>query len=151
MVTYIHFNGPGPNTLGGNTAACIRQSTIANSANSTTPAASSPAVATMLCGIWATLTANAAAPISTSDHTGTLGAGVSAPGWARPAVSAIGTSIAISPVRIAIATNAHRHKPNCANRPPVAGPTTVATPHIADTSAEARVHSERGSAALMTA
>ena len=47
--------------------------------------------------------------------------------------------------------NAHRHNPNCANRPPIAGPTTVATPHIADTSAEARVHSERGSAALMTA
>jgi len=52
---------------------------------------------------------------------------------------------------MAIAAKAHRHSPNWANSPPVAGPTTVATPHIADTSADALVHSERGSAALMTA
>jgi hypothetical protein len=105
----------------------------------------------MWCGIWATLTASAAAPINSSDQTGTLSTGVSALGRTRPAGSATGTRMAISAVRIAIATNAHRHNPNCANRPPVAGPTTVATPHIADTSAEALVHSERGSAALMTA
>ena len=32
--------------------------------------------------------------------------------------------------------NAQRHKPNWAKRPPAAGPVTVATPHMADTSAE---------------
>ena len=59
--------------------------------------------------------------------------------------------MAISAVRIAIAPNAHRQNPNWANSPPVAGPTTVATPHIADTSAEPRVHSDRGSAELISA
>src|ERR1700752_1267650 len=115
------------------------------------PAVSTRTVTTKLRGIWATLTASAAAPISTSDHTGSLIAGIAALGSTRPAPSAIGTNMAINAVRIAIATKAHRHNPNCANRPPVAGPTNVATPHMADTSAAARVHSERGSAALMTA
>ena len=78
----------------------------------------------------------------------TVGAAV---GSAPPAGRAIGTSTAINAVSTAIATNAHRQRPNCANKPPVAGPTTVATPHIADTSAEPRVHSDGGSAALMTA
>ncbi len=47
--------------------------------------------------------------------------------------------------------NAQRHEPNWANRPPAAGPTSVPTPHIADTSADALVHNDCGSAELMTA
>ena len=46
--------------------------------------------------------------------------------------------------------------PNATNRigrtgRPRPGPTSVPTPHIADTSADALVHNELGSAVLMTA
>lgn len=130
-------------------AACMRQSTITNTPTSTMPAASSPNVATVLCGICATLTASAATPMISSDQTGTFILGMPVVGLTR--ASATGTNRAISTVRTAIATNAQRQMPNCANRPPVVGPTTVATPHIADTSAEPRVHNQRGRAELMTA
>ena len=46
---------------------------------------------------------------------------------------------------------AQRQIPNWANTPPTAGPTMTLTPHIADTSADARVHNQFGSAALITA
>ena len=46
---------------------------------------------------------------------------------------------------------AQRHKPNWANSPPAAGPTTVATPHIAETNADALVHSARGSVVVISA
>lgn len=113
------------------------------------PAASSPKVAAVLCGICATLTASAATPMISSDHTGTFIRGMAGAGSTR--ASATGTSSAISAVRTAITTKAQRQIPSCANSPPVAGPTTVATPHIADTSAEPRVHNQRGSAELITA
>ena len=63
----------------------------------------------------------------------------------------IGTSRAIAAVRITNIPNAQRHEPNWENRPPAAGPSSVPTPHIADTNAEALVHKELGSAVLMTA
>ena len=46
---------------------------------------------------------------------------------------------------------AQRQIPNWANIPPMAGPTITLTPHIADTSADALVHNQFGSAALITA
>ena len=102
-------------------------------------------------GTWATLIVNAAIPNSSSDHTGILSTGAASLGSTRPAGSTLGTSTAIAAVSTAIATNAQRHSPNWAKKPPAAGPSTVATPHIADTSAEALVHSERGRAVLITA
>src|SRR6202012_2654759 len=106
------------------------------------------------CGISATLTVSAAAPNNSSDHTAIFSAGpaLKMPVWSpRPAGSTIGTSAAIAAVSTATAPNAQRHSPNWAKKPPIAGPTTVATPHIADTSADARVHNACGSAALITA
>ena len=47
--------------------------------------------------------------------------------------------------------NAQRQIPNWAKIPPMAGPTITLTPHIADTSADALVHSQFGRAALITA
>ena len=44
IVTYIHFNGPGPNAARGNTAARARRSTTRKHATIATPAASSPTV-----------------------------------------------------------------------------------------------------------
>ena len=69
----------------------------------------------------------------------------------RRAGNATGTRPAIATVRITSTPNAQRHEPNCANSPPAAGPTSVPTPHIADTNAEALVHNVLGSAVLMTA
>ena len=99
----------------------------------------------------ATLTDSAAAPSNSSDHTGTDVRTDSSRSASPRAGSTIGTSTAIAAVRIASTPNAQRHEPNWANRPPAAGPTSVPTPHIADTSAEALVHNELGSAVLMTA
>ncbi|CKU94447.1 Uncharacterised protein [Mycobacterium tuberculosis] len=59
--------------------------------------------------------------------------------------------MAINAVSNVITPNAHRHSPSCAKRPPVAGPISVATPHIADTSAEPRVHSDLGKVELISA
>jgi hypothetical protein len=47
--------------------------------------------------------------------------------------------------------NASRHAPSCPNRPPTAGPRTLPTPHIADTSAAPRAHSRSGSARWINA
>ena len=54
-------------------------------------------------------------------------------------------------VMIAREPKAQRQIPNWANTPPMAGPTITLTPHIADTNADARVHSQLGKAALITA
>ena len=105
----------------------------------------------MLVGTWATLTVSAAVPNSVTDHTGTFSAGSTSSGSTRRAGNTNGTSTAIARARITMTPNAQRHKPNWAKRPPAAGPVTVATPHMADTSAEARVHSDRGRAVLMSA
>ncbi len=59
--------------------------------------------------------------------------------------------MAIATVRMTSTPNAQRHELNWANKPPAAGPTSVPTPHIADTNAEALVHNELGSAVLITA
>ena len=59
--------------------------------------------------------------------------------------------MAIAAVSTTSTPNAQRHELNWANRPPAAGPTRVPTPHIADTNADALVHSELGSAVLITA
>ena len=122
-----------------------------NTATKSTLAASNAVVATPLCGTSATLTVSAAAPNNKSDQTGIFGSGAAPLGSTRPAGSTIGTSAAIAAVSIATAPNAQRHSPNWAKKPPVAGPIIVATPHIADTSAEARVHNACGRAALITA
>src|ERR1700722_18234610 len=98
------------------------------------------------------LTARAAALISSSDHIGTRCERWSRdgpPGPFSPLISTFDTSIAIRAVRIAIATNAQRQSPNWAKSPPVTGPINVATAHIADTSADPRVHSHWGSAELI--
>lgn len=49
----------------------------------------------------------------------------------------------------AIAQNAHRHRPNWANRPPNVGPSNVPMPNMADANPAARVHSRSGSATLI--
>ena len=94
------------------------------------------------------LTANAAEPSSSRDHTGirsrTSGASVRAG-------SANGTSTAIAAAKATRTPNAQRHELYCANRPPAAGPSKVPTPHIAETSADAFVHNDCGRAELMTA
>ncbi len=54
-------------------------------------------------------------------------------------------------VKIASDPKAQRQIPNWANRPPIAGPMITATPHIADTKADALVHNQFGSAELITA
>ena len=54
-------------------------------------------------------------------------------------------------VKITSDPKAQRQIPNWANIPPIAGPMITLTPHIADTSADALVHSQLGSAELMTA
>jgi hypothetical protein len=63
----------------------------------------------------------------------------------------MGTRIAIAAVNTTRIPNAQRHELNWANSPPAAGPTSVPTPHIADTSAEAFVHNVLGKAVLITA
>ena len=65
--------------------------------------------------------------------------------------NAPGTNAAIAIVAIASDPKAQRQIPNWANTPPIAGPMMTLTPHIADTNADARVHSQFGSAALITA
>ena len=112
--------------------------------------ASNAAVSPTFVGTWATLIVNAAVPSRTIDHTGTCNVGAAPPESMR-AGSTRGTSTTIGTARIAMTPNAQRHRPNCAKRPPAVGPITVATPHIADTSAEALVHSERGRAVLISA
>lgn len=72
-------------------------------------------------------------------------------GGSRPLGSATGTKTDIVVVTTSRATKAQRHEPYWANRPPAAGPTSVPTPHIADTRADALVHSALGSAVLITA
>ena len=47
--------------------------------------------------------------------------------------------------------NAQRHAPNCAKKPPSAGPNKAPTPHVEAVSAEPRLQSLRGSTALITA
>src|SRR3954462_536052 len=121
-----------------------------NAATSTAPRANSTAVARQSCGIPATLTTRAAAPRRISDQTGIGTRGSSASASPR-AGRAIGTSAAIAAVIITNAPKAQRHELNWAKSPPAAGPTSVPTPHIADTSAEALVHNELGSAVLITA
>src|SRR5215211_6854829 len=146
IVTYIHFSGPGPKAARGNTAARTRRSTTRKQPTSATPAANSPTVAVAVRWIPATLTTSAAAPSSSSDHTGTrMPPGTTPSG--RRAGNAPGTRTTTTAVMIANEPKAQRHIPNWANRPPAAGPTRVLTPHIADTNADARVHSEAGSAA----
>src|ERR1700722_1022457 len=127
-----------------------------NTATSAPPSASNAVVARTSCGMPATLTERAAAPSNSSDLTGidvgTESARSSSTRSSSPrAGSAIGTSTAIAAVRITRTPNAQRHELNWANRPPAAGPANVPTPHIADTSAEALVHNELGSAVLITA
>ena len=99
----------------------------------------------------ATLIASAAAPSSSSDHTGILGIAGRSPSFRRRAGRALGTSAAMTAVMIANDPKAQRQIPNWAKIPPMAGPMITLTPHIADTSADARVHSQLGSAALITA
>jgi hypothetical protein len=94
------------------------------------------------------LTTRAATPSSPSER---IGIPTGGPDVSPRAGSAIGTSRAIDTARIRITANPQRHKPNWANKPPDVGPIRVPTPHIADTTAAARVHSFSGSAALMTA
>ena len=89
----------------------------------------------------ATLTASAAAPSSSSDQTG-IGMRASSTSASRRAGSAIGTRPAITTVSITSTPNAQRHEPYWANSPPRRGPDQRPDPHIADTSAEALVHSE---------
>src|SRR5690349_10315815 len=98
----------------------------------------------------ATLTARAAVPSRTSDQ---MGIGLrGSPTSASPrAGRATGTRTAITAVRITRTPKAQRQEPNWAKSPPAAGPTSVPTPHIAETSAEALVHNELGSAVLITA
>ncbi len=90
----------------------------------------------------ATLTATVAAVTSSSDTTGTGARVVPCP----PRGSARGTSTPHTAAITAIATNASRQPPNCANSPPSAGPTKLPTPYIADISALPRVHNRCGSA-----
>ena len=87
-------------------------------------------------------------PSNNSDHTGMFHG---ARRVASRLGSASGTSTAIAPARMANAPNAQRHNPNWANSPPAAGPSSVPTPHIADTNADALVHSHGGNTALITA
>ncbi len=100
-----------------------------------------------LRGRLATLTANAAAPSSSSDHTGIR----SRTGTSVRAGNANGTSTAIATANTTSTPNAQRHEPYCANRPPAAGPSSVPTPHIAETRADALVHRDGGSVELITA
>ncbi|PQM48538.1 hypothetical protein C1Y40_01252 [Mycobacterium talmoniae] len=135
--------------LGGNTATGARRSTTTNAQTSRPPKASSPAAAIKLCGSSAALTASAAAPRISSDRTGIR---IGSPGCSsRPAGSTTLTATAIATVSIASAENVHRHSPHRAKKPPTAGPHQGADPHIADTSADARVHSALGSTALISA
>ena len=150
-VRYTHLSGPGRNAVGGNTdaRAAARRSTARNATINATAAQSSAMVNGRSEGIPATLTINAAAPSSSSDHTGTR-ITVAPPAPERPG-RASGTSTVIAIVRMTSAPKAHRHEENWAKSPPAAGPSRVPTPHMADTNAEALVHSARGSAALITA
>ena len=99
----------------------------------------------------ATLIASAAAPSNSSDHTGIRGIADGGPSLGRRAGSAPGTRAAMAAVMITNDPKAQRQIPNWANIPPTAGPMMTLTPHIADTRADARVHSQFGSAELMTA
>ncbi len=94
------------------------------------------------------LTTSAATPSSPSER---IGMPTRGPDVSPRAGRAIGTSSAISTASSRITANPQRHKPNWANKPPDVGPIRVPTPHIADTTAAARVHNFSGSAALMTA
>src|SRR6185437_1666 len=137
--------------LGGNTFTAVRRSTNTKPTISIALTTSKTAVSAMLVGTWTMLTANAAALNSSTDQTGTRTTDPARSGSAWPAGNTIGTSAAIATDRIAMTPNAQRHNPNWANRPPTAGPTTVATPHIADTNADARVHSTRGRVVVIRA
>ena len=105
----------------------------------------------MLCGSDATLTVSAAAPSRTTEGTGIRAAARSVTGSPPSMVSRPGASPAIATLSIASRPNAHRHAPNCANTPPIAGPINAPIPHVEAAMAEPRLQSERGSTALITA
>ena len=151
IVAYIHFSGPGPNAARGNTVAWARRSITRKKPTSAAATASRTAVAMAVRCTPATLTASAAAPSSSSDDTGIRVSAAGAGSVLSRAGSAPGTSTAIATVAIAIDPKAQRQIPNWANTPPIAGPMMTLTPHIADTRADARVHSRLGRAALITA
>ena len=129
----------------------IRRSTTRNTPTSNALRISRQAVAAMLCGSDATLTVSAAAPSRTTEGTGILAAARSVTGSPPSMVSRPGASPAIATLSIASRPNAHRHAPNCANRPPIAGPINAPIPHVEAAMAEPRLQSERGSMALITA
>ena len=99
----------------------------------------------------ATLVASAATPSSNSDHSGIRGIAKDSPSIRWRAGNAPGTNAAIATVMTANDPKAQRQIPNWAKIPPMAGPTITLTPHIADTNADALVHSQFGRAALITA
>src|SRR6185312_11230246 len=135
IVTYIHFNGPGPNAARGNTVAPARRSTTRKHPTSATPRASSPDVADAMLCTPARLMASAAAPSNNSDHTGIRANARGVTSDSRRDGNALGTSAAIAAVTIASDPKAQRQIPNWANRPPMAGPMMTLMPHIADTNA----------------
>ena len=152
IVTYIHFSGPGPNAARGSTVALARRSTTRNSATSPAPAARGRRWQTAARCTPATLIASAAAPSSSSDHTGMRGIADGARSLGCRAGRAPGTSSRHGRGQDRPDDpKAQRQIPNWAKIPPIAGPMITLTPHIADTSADALVHSQLGSAELITA
>jgi len=146
-VTYTHRSGDRTsNATFGSTLARPVRSCRRNQATSTTPTTIADAVAmpdTML----ARLTAATAAVSSTSDPKG-IGVAdgpVAVRGIARTASATSAKATAASTAK------ASRHAPSCPNRPPTAGPRTLPTPHIADTSAPPRAHSRCGNARWISA
>ena len=119
-------------------------------ASSAVPAQASPTVIAVSRTTPAALMSNAATPSRSSDHTGIprCTGDARAPGRAG---SESGTRTAITATMTTSTPKAQRHELYWANSPPAAGPTSVPTPHMADTSAEAFVHSTTGSAVLITA
>ncbi|SHW93896.1 Uncharacterised protein [Mycobacteroides abscessus subsp. abscessus] len=116
---------------------------------SATPAARSTAINGTLRWMPATLIAMAATPRITNDHSGIRNGSRSRSADLPGRLN--GTSTITATVRIASAPNAQRHTPNCANKPPDDGPSSVPTPHIADTKADAFGQSDCGRAVLITA
>ena len=131
----------------GSTAEGALRSQARKAAVSPAPASTAITVATRWGRMLATLTAATAAVSRTRDHTGTgsRDGARSVRGIDRTTRTPIATETAARPMKAA------RQAPNWANRPPTTGPTMLPTPHIADTSAAARVQSRSGSVRWISA
>ncbi len=148
IVRYTQRSRAVVNVAAGRMPCGLRRSTATNATTAADATASRAIVGAPPVTTAATLTARAAAVSRASETSGILPAARDPRACAG---RANGTAAATASVQTSNAPNAHRQAWNWANTPPTAGPAKVPTPHIADTSAAARLQRRSGRALFSTA